>query len=174
MFCKEVIGSDKFLDLPVSSRELYFQLGMYADDDGFITPKKVIRMVGASDDDIKVLILKGFVIPFESGVVVIKHWRENNYLRNDRHKPTLFQEEFKIACQDKVYLGIPNGIPNGSPEEIRLDKIRKEENSSFKRKLKPYYHGQGMRQSRGKWWIVPNDGGSWLEYAGKESEIEWK
>lgn len=103
MFSKEIIGSDQFLDLPVSSRELYFQLGIYADDDGFVSPKKVIRMVGASDDDIKVLITKGFLIPFESGVIVIRHWKENNYIQKDRYKPTIYQNELKIALQDNVY-----------------------------------------------------------------------
>ena len=131
MFSKEVIGSDQFLDLPVSSRELYFQLGMYADDDGFVSPKKVVRMIGASDDDIKVLTVKGFVVPFKSGVIVIRHWRENNYLRSDRYKATLYQEEFKEICKDKVYLGIPNGnqmdtTGRHSIDKSSIDKNRKE------------------------------------------------
>lgn len=103
MFSKEIVGSDDFLDLPVSSRELYFQLGMYADDDGFVTPKKVIRMVGSSDDDLKVLIAKKFVLPFQSGVIVIKHWKDNNFIRKDTYQPTIYRNELTLALDDEIY-----------------------------------------------------------------------
>lgn len=94
MFAKTIIDSDAFLDMPVSSQALYFHLGMRADDDGFINnPKKILRMVGASDDDLRVLMGKRFIIPFESGVVVIKHWKIHNYIQNDRYKETVYQEE---------------------------------------------------------------------------------
>lgn len=96
MFSLDIVSSDAFLDLPVSGRELYFQLGMYADDDGFINPKKIIRMIGASEDDLRLLIAKRFVLPFETGVVVIKHWKINNYIQNDRYKPTRYLEEKKL------------------------------------------------------------------------------
>lgn len=93
MFSPKIIGSDAFLDMSVASRELYFQLGMYADDDGFISPRKIMRMVGASDDDLKTLILKRFVLPFQSGVIVIKHWRINNLVRKDYYRPTQYDDE---------------------------------------------------------------------------------
>lgn len=93
MFSHRIVASDAFLDMPVSSRELYFQLGMYADDDGFINPKKIIRMVGASDDDIKVLITRRFVLPFDNGVVVIKHWAINNLIRKDWYQETIYLEQ---------------------------------------------------------------------------------
>jgi hypothetical protein len=93
MFSHKIVASDAFLDMPTSSRELYFQLGMYADDDGFINPKKIIRMIGASDDDIKVLITKRFVLPFDNGVVVIKHWAINNLIRKDIYNPTIYEEQ---------------------------------------------------------------------------------
>lgn len=94
MFAKTVIDSDAFLDMPLSSQNLYFHLGMRADDDGFINnPKKIQRMIGASEDDLKILVMKNFVIPFESGVCVIKHWKIHNYLRNDRHKNTVYNDE---------------------------------------------------------------------------------
>ena len=94
MFAKTIIDSDAFLDMPASTQLLYFHLSMRADDDGFINnPKKVQRMVGCSDDDLKLLIVKNFIIPFESGVVVIKHWRIHNYIQGDRYKPTVYQEE---------------------------------------------------------------------------------
>lgn len=93
MFSIDVVGQDAFLDMPTESRELYFQLGMYADDEGFVSPKKVMRVVGASDDTIKLLVAKGFVHPFKSGVIVITHWNQNNYIQRDRFTETTFKEE---------------------------------------------------------------------------------
>ena len=94
MFAKTIIDSDAFIDMPLSTQALYFHLSMRADDEGFINnPRKIQRMVGASDDDLKVLIMKRFILPFESGVVVIKHWKIHNYIRNDRFKPTVYTEE---------------------------------------------------------------------------------
>ena len=94
MFAKTIIDSDAFLDMPLSTQALYFHLSMRADDEGFINnPKKIMRMIGSSDDDIKVLIAKRFIIPFESGIVVIKHWFIHNYIRGDRIKPTQYQDE---------------------------------------------------------------------------------
>lgn len=94
MFAKTIIDSDAFIDMPVTARLLYYDLSMRADDDGFVnSPKKIMRMVGASQDDLAILITKRFLIPFESGVVVIKHWRIHNYIQNDRYKPTAYQEE---------------------------------------------------------------------------------
>ena len=121
MFAKTIIDSDAFLDMPLSTQALYFHLSMRADDDGFINnPKKVQRMIGSSDDDLKLLVAKNFIIPFESGIVVIKHWKIHNYIRNDRYKETVYQEERKqlvekenkaytfIKVNDENYLGIPN------------------------------------------------------------------
>jgi hypothetical protein len=97
MFAKTIIDSDAFLDMPLSTQALYFHLSMRADDDGFINnPRKIQRMIGASDDDLKLLIAKSFVIIFESGVVVIKHWKIHNYIQSDRYKPTVYEEEKKL------------------------------------------------------------------------------
>ena len=94
MFAKTIIDSDAFLDMPLSSQSLYFHLAMRSDDDGFINnPKKIQRMIGASDDDYKLLIAKNFIIPFESGIVVIKHWKIHNYIQKDRYKETVYKEE---------------------------------------------------------------------------------
>ena len=94
MFAKTIIDSDAFLDMPLSSQALYFHLSMRADDEGFINnPRKISRMIGASDDDMRVLIAKNFIIPFESGVVVIKHWKIHNYIQKDRFKATVYKEE---------------------------------------------------------------------------------
>lgn len=95
MFAKTIIDSDAFLDMPITARLLYYDLGMRADDDGFVnSPKKIMRMIGASDGDLQALLDKRFVILFESGVVVIKHWRIHNYIQKDRYKPTKYQDEF--------------------------------------------------------------------------------
>ena len=97
MFAKTIIDSDAFIDMPLSTQALYFHLSMRADDDGFINnPKKIQRMVGASDDDLKMLVLKKFIIPFDSGIVVIKHWKIHNYIRGDRKKVTMYPEEMAL------------------------------------------------------------------------------
>lgn len=115
MFSNKVIGSDAFLEMPDSTQNLYFHLSMYADDDGFVDkPKSIMRMTGKKEDDLKLLIVKSFIIPFESGIIVIKHWRLNNYLRSDRYKETQYLQEKKelVINQNGEYeLGIPVGIP---------------------------------------------------------------
>lgn len=94
MFAMTIIDSDAFLDMPLSAQALYFHLSMRADDEGFINnPKKIQRMIGASEDDAKILIAKKFLIPFETGVVVIKHWKIHNYIQKDRFKPTVYSDE---------------------------------------------------------------------------------
>lgn len=117
MFAKTITDSDAFLDMPLSSQALYFHLGMRADDEGFINnPKKIARMVGASEADMKHLIDNKFIIRFDSGVVVIKHWRLNNQIRSDRFKPTVYKEE-----KDQLYIKNngsytlnPTCIPSGN------------------------------------------------------------
>lgn len=106
MFAKTIIDSDAFLDMPLTTQALYFHLGMRADDDGFINKAKNIqRMIGAVEDDLQRLIDNGFVIPFDSGVIVIKHWKLHNYIQNDRYKPTVYTEEKKLlgVKENKVY-----------------------------------------------------------------------
>ena len=109
MFSPRIVCSDAFLDMPTSSQALYLQLGMSADDDGFVNPKRIIRGMGASDDDLKVLLGKRFVLPFESGVVVIKHWKVNNQIRADRYNETIYLDEKKML-ETKL---------NGSYTELR-------------------------------------------------------
>ena len=93
MFSPNIVSSDAFIDMPISTQALYFHLGMNADDDGFVNPKRVMRMIGISDDDLKILVSKRFVLPFENGVVVIKHWRINNLVRKDWYRPTIYVEQ---------------------------------------------------------------------------------
>ena len=132
MFAKTIIDSDAFLDMPLSAQALYFQLSMRADDDGFVNnPKRIQRMIGASEDDLKLLIAKSFVLIFDTGVIVIKHWRINNYLRGDRYKPTVYQDEYQMIAvkENGAYtlsdsLGIPNGYQmdtNGIPNGYQMD-----------------------------------------------------
>jgi len=93
MFAKTIIDSDAFLDMPLSTQALYFHLSMRADDDGFINnAKKIQRMLGCNDDDLKILLSKNFIIPFETGVCVIKHWKIHNLIQKDRYKPTVYSE----------------------------------------------------------------------------------
>ena len=103
MFAKSIVLSDAFLDMPMSARCLYFTLGMLADDEGFIgAPKSIMRQCGASQDDMNILIAKRYVLAFDSGVIVIKHWRLNNYLQKDRCTPTTYVEEKStLMCDEK-------------------------------------------------------------------------
>lgn len=106
MFAKRIIDSDAFLDMPLSTQSLYFHLSMRADDEGFINnPKRIQRMIGASDDDCKLLIAKGFILVFETGVIVIKHWKIHNYIQKDRFKPTICSEEKReiVTEEDGTY-----------------------------------------------------------------------
>lgn len=102
MFNLDIIDTDLFIEMPQSSRLLYYELCMRADDDGFVSsPKKIQRVVGCSDDDFKVLITKKFIIPFETGIVVIRHWKIHNYIQNDRYKETLYSEEKRLLSQEE-------------------------------------------------------------------------
>ena len=116
MFAKTIIDSDAFLDMPMSAQALYFHLAMRADDDGFVNnPKKVMRVVGASNDDAKILLSKRFLLEFDSGIIVIKHWWMHNYIQKDRYKPTVYQEE-KAQLSKK-----PNGSYTLGDGEKLLD-----------------------------------------------------
>lgn len=121
MFAKTIIDSDAFLDMPLSAQALYFHLSMRADDDGFINnPKKIQRIVGASDDDCKLLIMKRFIITFDSGVIVIKHWKIHNYIRNDRYKPTIYQDE-KAQLAEKENKSYTERLELGIPTVTQMD-----------------------------------------------------
>ena len=102
MFSLDVIDSDAFLDMPNDAQNLYFHLAMRADDDGFVnSPKKIQKIIGASDDAAKILLAKKFIIVFDSGVIVIKHWRMHNYIQNDRYKETNYKEEKSTLVLDE-------------------------------------------------------------------------
>ena len=105
MFSLEVCDTDKFMEMPLCTQGLYLQLGLRADDDGFVSsPKRIVAMVGGSNDDLKLLIAKGYLIPFESGIIVITHWKQNNYVQSDRYRKTLFSEErAQLKLENNVY-----------------------------------------------------------------------
>lgn len=134
MFAKTIVDSDAFLEMPTTSQLLYFHLSMRADDDGFVNkPKSLMRMVGCKDDDLKLLFVKKFLIPFESGVVVIKHWKIHNYIRKDTYTETKYKAEKATLELDEnsAYrltgespLQIRDGSVTGSSTQDRLGKER--------------------------------------------------
>ena len=124
MFAKKITESDAFLEMPMSAQCLYFHLNMAADDDGFVNaPKKIMRMIGASEDDMRILIVKRFILAFDSGIIVVKHWRINNYLRRDRYTPTTYLDEKKALYLDEnnayTETDTGSGIPNGYQMETQ-------------------------------------------------------
>lgn len=101
MFAKSIIDSDIFVTMPISTQALYFHLAMRADDDGFVSnPKSIAKIIGVNEDDLKILAAKKYILAFESGVVVIKHWNINNYIQKDRYKPTTYYEEKAMLTED--------------------------------------------------------------------------
>ena len=149
MMAKSIIDTDVFLDMPISSQNLYFHMLLRADDDGFISnPKSILRTIGASEDDLKLLLAKQYIFGFESGVVVIKDWKVHNYIRSDRYKPSQLPEKNFVCISETgsyelnnteissgiptgrqlVYQRYPTGIPTGRqlvyPGKDRLGKDR--------------------------------------------------
>ena len=130
MFAKTIVTSDAFLDMPPTARCLYFTLGMFADDDGFVNnPKSIMRQIGSTSDDMSILIAKKFVLAFESGVIVIKHWKIHNYIQSDRYHPTKYQEEKATLLLDenKAYTQLDTACIQDVSKvdtEVRLGKDR--------------------------------------------------
>lgn len=146
MFAKTIIDSDAFLDMSSSTQNLYFHLGMRADDDGFINnPKMIMRIINSSEDDMKVLILKKFILPLDNGIIVIKHWKINNYIQSDRYTPTKYQEQLaKLGLdENKAYTYKDDSIQDvyimdtqvrEVKSKISIDKNSKEEDTHTKHK----------------------------------------
>ena len=135
MFDLDVINQDSFIDLPMEAIALYFLLGMEADDEGFVNPKRVMKLYGGKEDGIKVLIAKGYLIPFETGVVVITDWKRNNYLQKDRVKPTIYQKEKTQIIFDEIeqkYTMFNKCLTNVHIEENSIDKNSIEKNRRVK------------------------------------------
>ncbi|MBR9935965.1 phage replication initiation protein [Oscillospiraceae bacterium Marseille-Q3528] len=151
MFTRKITESDAFLDMPSSTQMLYFHLAMNADDDGFVNnPKKIQKMCGAADDDFKLLIAKSFVILFDSGIAVIKHWKMHNYIQSDRYKPSDYVEEKSMLGikKNKAYTLDESKmeircIPDSVKKEKKRKESKKNEEDIEKRKL-PYYPNDSL------------------------------
>lgn len=127
MFTKKITESDAFLDMPMSTQCLYFHLNMSADDDGFVNnPRKIQRMIGGSDDDLKLLLAKSFILSFDSGVIVIKHWKMHNYIQSDRYKPTDYVEEKSMLHlkKNKAYSLNENEMYTECIQDVSVGKDR--------------------------------------------------
>ena len=200
MFAKTIIDSDAFLDMPLSTQALYFHLSMRADDEGFINnPKKIQRMIGASDDDMKVLLAKNFIIAFESGVIVIKHWKIHNYIRGDRLVKTVYADEramlelkengaytiagdimpshvsqVSVTCQSSDSIG---------KDSIGKDRIDKNKSKRFTpptlEEVKEYAHQRGDKVDAVKFFEYYTEG-NWIDAKGqpvknwKQKMITWE
>jgi uncharacterized phage protein (TIGR02220 family) len=172
MFSKKITDTDIFLDMPLSSQALYFHLNMHADDDGFVSNAKTVkRMIGSSDDDLKLLLTKNFIFAFESGVVVIKDWKIHNYIRKDTYNTTIYGDEKEQLAQDdngsytlrirsvddpstqvrlgKVRLGKDSNIYSSSNDEPHIDlKTFKEIISYLNEKAGTKYRASGSKTQR--------------------------
>ena len=143
MFSKDITEHDSFLEMPLSTQSLYFHLGMQADDDGFVSPNRIMRMIGAQVDDLKILITKKFILAFADGVVVIKHWKLNNYLRVDRYRCTKHKENMALIKEKSngsyswYTTGIPDVIPVVDAGKVRIGKVSTTETSSEELKVNP-------------------------------------
>ena len=146
MFSLDVIDLDSFIEMPISAKLLYYDLGMRADDDGFVgNPKKITMLAGCNEEDIETLIKNKFIYMFSSGVIAIRHWNVNNQIRKDRYNETFRLEEKRLLIlENNVYElkdngGIPNDIPTvttvkysigkNSIDKLSVDKTSKEKNS---------------------------------------------
>lgn len=132
MLAKVIMESDKFLELSFSAQSLYVQLGLNADDDGFVNcAMKVCRMIGADPAELSLLIEKGYIIPFESGVIVIAHWHVHNKIRIDRYQPTIYKKELSmlILGKDNIYR-LNHGLPNDNQMSAQ-DSIGEEKQDKY-------------------------------------------
>lgn len=154
MFSKTITSSSQFLMMPESSQNLYFHLGMNADDDGFVEHFTVMRMVGAKPDDLKVLMARGFVHAFDDRVLVIMAWKENNYIQKDRYTPSKYLEVYKSELEQITSGCIQNVYKMET--QVRLGKVRlgnttSARDESFERFWKAYPKKKGKGNSMREW-----------------------
>jgi hypothetical protein len=178
MFSLKIIDTDAFLEMPVTSQCLYFHLSLRADDDGFVaSPRKILKMIGSNEDDLKILVAKKFIIPFDSGICVIKHWRIHNYIQSDRYHATIYKDElnqldtsengsYDIKCiqnvsrmDTEVRLGKVKEKDihhlernDGKSEELlKIEKQKEEEASAFAQFWEAYPRKVGKAPALKKW-----------------------
>jgi hypothetical protein len=153
MFAKTIVLSDAFLDMPLSARCLYFTLGMLADDDGFVnSPKSIMRQAGASSDDLNLLMAKRFILAFDSGVIVIKHWRIHNYIQKDRYKESKYMEEKATLMIDQngAYTECAQDVSTLDTQvrlEVGKDSVRVELEDGCAAAPKPTRHKFGLYEN---------------------------
>lgn len=186
MFSLDVVDTDRFLDMPSSTQALYFHLGMRADDDGFVaSPKRTTAMCGCSADDLNLLAAKGFVKPFESGVLVIVDWKKNNLIRPDRYTPTQFQKEkaqlgLPAVNQSTYQLAPQVSIGKGSTVEARLKRESKADKPPRPRFTPPsedeainYFDEQGSSTAEAKSFLDYYAANGW-KVGGRSSMKDWQ
>lgn len=154
MFSLDVVDTDKFLDMPATSQNLYFHLGMRADDDGFVSnPKKITKLVNCGNDDLNVLISRGFVLVMEDGIVVIRHWRQNNYIQVDRYKKTIYQQQMAaLTVNDGVYDMDTECIQTVSNLEaqVSIGKSKKSINNKYSRNFEEFWSVYPRKSEKAK------------------------
>ena len=159
MFTKKITESDAFLDMPSSTQMLYFHLSMNADDDGFVNnPKKIQRMCGASDDDFKLLVAKSFVILFDSGIIVIKHWKMHNYIQNDRYRPTDYVDEKSMLGlkKNKAYTLDENKMYTKCIQDVSVGKVRIGKDRLGEDSIGKDSKGESVRGEKAKRFVPPS------------------
>jgi hypothetical protein len=139
MFSMSILDSDAFLEMPQSTQNLYMHMAIRADDDGFLgNPKRIIRMVGAGEDDYKILIAKKFILAFEEGICVIKHWLIHNTIRKDRYEETVYKDQKRLLNikENKAYsFGLPSGNQMATTGRHSIEENSIEENSIEKKRI---------------------------------------
>lgn len=190
MFSLDVIDTDLFIEMPQSSRLLYYELCMRADDDGFVSsPKKIMKMVGCGEDDFKVLITKQFILPFDTGIIVIRHWKIHNYIQKDRYKETLYTKQKQQLIQEKngVYELKSESldtdcIQDGYTGKVSIGKVNIEKNNTYAQNFELFWKAYPKKRDKGnaeKWFKKNNPSTELVETMVKQIERfkdtqEWK
>lgn len=190
MFSLDVIDTDLFIEMPQSSRLLYYELCMRADDDGFVSsPKKIMKMVGCGEDDFKVLITKQFILPFDTGIIVIRHWKIHNYIQKDRYKETLYTKQKQQLIQEKngVYELKSESldtdfIQDGYTGKVSIGKVNIENNNTYAQNFELFWKAYPKKRDKGnaeKWFKKNNPSTELVETMVKQIERfkdtqEWK
>lgn len=154
MFSLRIVDTDNFLEMPTSTRLLYYDLAMRADDDGFVnSPQKIMKIVGATNDDFKILCAKQYIFPFESGICVIKDWKIHNYIQKDRYQGTIYREEFSQLSDDKngAYTKCIQSVSNMDTQvslELGKDRIETEINNCANVLFDKFWLAYPIRKSK--------------------------
>lgn len=174
MFSKQITDTDQFLDMPATAQNLYFHLNMHADDDGFLGNAKTIRrMVGASEDDLKVLVAKQFILLFPDGVAVIRDWHIHNYIQKDRYHSTVYLDDkkhLKLDGSKRYWIDTHSDVNESDTAciqdvsnldtQVRLGKSKsKERNINSASKLAPHSLTQLEKDFEEVWKEYPNKKG---------------